>query len=90
MKRMRQTAGNAASAISVKTVARVAIDPSCIGCDLCPEIAPRIFRADPETGLAMVVRQPGCRSERRLVAEAVEICPVDAIYENGGNCETDR
>ena len=58
---------------------RYQVDARCIGCAVCSEIAPRTFRFDHEQGYAYVFRQPDGLREVRLCAEAVEICPVDAI-----------
>jgi ferredoxin len=61
---------------------RYQVDARCIGCAVCAEIAPRIFRFDHEQGCAYVFRQPDGDAEDGLCTEAVEICPVDAIGDN--------
>jgi len=63
------------------------VDTNCIGCTLCPEIAPGLFRSNHEEGYEYVCRQPSCDEEERLCAEAMEICPVNAIKEDGNNTD---
>jgi ferredoxin len=62
---------------------RVSVDASCIGCDLCPEIAPALFRTAIDTGAAYVWRQPSTPAEVQLCIEAMDTCPVDAIHDDG-------
>jgi len=63
------------------------VDTNCIGCAICPEIAPGIFRSNLEEGYEYVYKQPSCEEEERLCAEAMEMCPVDAIRKNGYNLD---
>ena len=60
------------------------VDERCIGCFICAEIAPRNFRADQEQGYDYVYKQPQSQREQRLCAEAMDICPVNAIGDDGG------
>ena len=55
----------------------------CIGCTICSEIAPDNFRSDHELGIDYVYKQPVNTGEERLCAEAMHICPVDAIGDDG-------
>lgn len=55
----------------------------CIGCTLCPEIAPANFASNLEAGYEYVCKQPVDNAEEQLCREAMEICPVDAIEDNG-------
>ena len=55
----------------------------CIDCTLCPEIAPANFRSNLEEGYEYVCKQPASGQEKRLCREAMEICPVDAIGNDG-------
>jgi len=55
----------------------------CIGCTLCPEIAPANFASNLEEGYEYVCKQPVDTEEEQLCREAMEICPVDAIRDNG-------
>ncbi len=54
----------------------------CIGCGICSEIAPQNFRSDHQQGYDYVYRQPGSDIEDRLCAEAMDICPVNAIADH--------
>lgn len=65
---------------------RYCVDERCIGCFICSEIAPRNFRTDPEHGYDYVYRQPQGQEERRMCAEAMEVCPVNAISDGRGRC----
>ncbi len=56
------------------------VDDSCIDCDACRQIAPRVFTA--RGGHAVVVRQP--EGDRRDAFRALVACPVGAI----GNAES--
>lgn len=49
----------------------------CIGCGLCPTIAPDIFTMDYEIGKAKVKKQPQTKSKQ--LESAVQNCPVSAI-----------
>ena len=68
---------------------RYYVDRSCIGCELCGEISPGNF--SPNTDLEhpdayyYVSRQPGTDEEENLCAEAMDMCPVNAIG-NDGKC----
>ena len=59
------------------------VDERCIGCTICSEIAPRNFRSDLEQGYDYVYKQPDNELEESLCAEAMDICPVDAIDDSG-------
>lgn len=55
------------------------VDERCIGCTICSAIAPHNFRSDHEQGYDYVYKQPENETEERLCAEAMDICPVNAI-----------
>jgi ferredoxin len=59
------------------------VDTKCIGCDICPEISPGNFCSNLEEGYEYVCRQPINETEEKLCAEAMEICPVNAIRDDG-------
>lgn len=59
------------------------VDDRCIGCRICSEIAPQNFRSDHEHGHDYVYKQPANAAEERLCAEAMDICPVNAIVDHG-------
>jgi ferredoxin len=56
----------------------------CIGCTICSEIAPRNFRTNHEHGYDYVNQQPQSQEENQMCAEAMGICPVNAIGDDGG------
>ena len=68
--------------LSANVPGKYQVDDACIGCAICAEIAPRNFRFDHEQGHGFVFRQPGSDLEERLCAEAMDICPVDAIADH--------
>ncbi len=59
------------------------VDERCIGCGICSAIAPRNFRSDHEQGYDYVYKQPENEAEESLCAEAMDICPVNAIGVGG-------
>jgi ferredoxin len=62
---------------------RYYVDERCIGCAICWEIASNHFRSDFAEGCGYVWRQPVSQGEMQLCAEAMEICPVNAIGNDG-------
>lgn len=59
------------------------VDERCIGCNVCSEIAPHNFRSNHQEDYAYVYKQPESELEENLCAEAMKICPVDAIGDSG-------
>jgi ferredoxin len=59
------------------------VDIRCIGCNVCAEIAPENFRSDLEEGHEYICKQPTTETEEGLCREAMEICPVNAIGNDG-------
>jgi ferredoxin len=59
-------------------------DDTCIDCGLCPDLAPGIFRRDPESGQSYVWHQPETPDELALAREAMESCPTETIGEDNG------
>lgn len=49
----------------------------CIGCGLCAEICPEVFRIA-EDGLSTVI--PGASVSDDKIAEAADACPVSVIH----------
>ena len=62
---------------------RYYIDAQCIDCDLCRETSPANFQRNEEAFHSFVSRQPDTPEEERLVREAMEYCPVEAIGNDG-------
>lgn len=59
------------------------VNESCIGCSICVEIAPDSFRSNLQEGYEYVFKQPETESEEKRCIEAMEICPVSAIGDDG-------
>ena len=59
------------------------VSTRCIGCTICPEIAPANFSSNLDEGYEYVCKQPADAKEEQLCREAMEICPVDAIGDDG-------
>jgi ferredoxin len=60
---------------------------TCIGCYLCAEIAPDNFMENRDeelsVGNSFVYKQPENEAETLLCEEAMDVCPADAILNNG-------
>ena len=63
------------------------VTKTCIGCVLCAEIAPDNFMENRDEELAVgncfVYKQPQNEAEALLCEEAMDVCPADAISNNG-------
>ena len=59
------------------------VDDQCIDCDLCRETATDNFTRNEDGGYSYVYKQPTTPEERALCEEAMEVCPVEAIGNNG-------
>ena len=55
------------------------VDEQCIGCFICAEIAPHNFCTNHEEGCDYVFKQPQSLEEEQMCAEAMTVCPVNAI-----------
>ena len=60
----------------------------CIGCMICREIAPENFREndpydDYHAVICFVAKQPDNDAELSLCEEAMDICPANAIHNDG-------
>ena len=53
------------------------INSKCIGCGICPRIAPENFKMDFETRKAVVISQKDIYSDK--IDQSIKICPTDAI-----------
>ncbi len=65
------------------------ITKSCIGCTLCSVIDPANFMENTDEELAVgncyVYKQPETEAEELLCEEAMDVCPADAIRNNGSS-----
>jgi ferredoxin len=61
----------------------------CIDCALCSAIAPDNFRENDDMELAVgnsyVYKQPENEAQENLCLEAMDVCPANAIRNNGLN-----
>lgn len=59
------------------------VDRECIDCDACQRSAPKNFTRDEDGCFAFVDKQPENDEEYQECIEAMEMCPVDAIGDDG-------
>ena len=68
-------------------VGKYYITKSCIGCTLCSAISPSNFMENTDEELAVghcyVYKQPETEAETLTCEEAMDVCPADAIRNNG-------
>ncbi|MEP6924520.1 MAG: ferredoxin [Pyrinomonadaceae bacterium] len=55
----------------------------CIDCDVCRDTSPANFTRNDENGYSFVYKQPETSEEIELCNEAMEVCPVEAIGNDG-------
>ena len=65
--------------VSKNVEGRYYVDESCIYCELCVETAPDNIAYDDVEGFAYIKKQPDCDEEHNLLAETIELCPIDSI-----------
>ena len=58
------------------------VDTGCIGCGLCVETEPKVFKMNVNE-LAYVYKQPSGTEETEAARTALESCPVESIGEDG-------
>jgi ferredoxin len=59
------------------------VDANCIACGVCTEEAPANFTMDDTNSFAFVKKQPADEKEKAACEEAVNVCPVNAIGNDG-------
>ena len=58
---------------------KININSNCVGCGMCQSVAEDFFKV---AGIpAHVIKQPATPEEEKLCAEAIDKCPVGAIYD---------
>lgn len=62
---------------------RFYVDKECIVCNLCRDVAPAVFKEADSGDHDVVFKQPETDEERELAREAMEVCPVEAIGDDG-------
>lgn len=55
----------------------------CIDCDVCRDTSPANFTRNDENGYSFVYKQPETSQEVELCNEAMNVCPVEAIGDDG-------
>ncbi|MNG02187.1 hypothetical protein D3C84_851990 [compost metagenome] len=63
------------------------VDCSCIACVSCITVAPDFFKMKNNNEYSVVQRQPQSAEEIQLCEEALELCPVSAIGNDGTDQE---
>ncbi len=59
------------------------VDRQCIDCDVCRDTSPKNFTRNDENGYSYVYKQPETPEEFALCDEALFVCPVEAIGDDG-------
>lgn len=59
------------------------VDATCIDCDQCREAAPTLFARSDDSSLSYVQRQPSTPGDFKLMEEVKELCPCQAIGDDG-------
>lgn len=59
------------------------VDRQCIDCDVCRDTAPKNFTRNDDNGYSFVYKQPQSQEELDLCQEAMDVCPVEAIGDDG-------
>ena len=62
---------------------RFYINSNCINCSLCSAIAENIFATNHHDGYEYIKKQPQNEQEVELVGEVIQLCPANAIRDNG-------
>ena len=62
---------------------RFYVTNDCLACDACVDTAPDNFRMD--EGLSYVYKQPSTPEEEKRCHEAMEHCPMEAIWDDGAS-----
>lgn len=62
---------------------RYYVDRSCVPCNLCLDEAPALMKASDDGDFAMFVRQPETPADEAQARAALEICPSEAIGDDG-------
>ena len=62
---------------------RFYVDDQCIACDACLIEAPGFFSMDQDESSAFVHKQPKSSTEISQCIEAMVLCPVNAIGDDG-------
>ena len=69
--------------VSQNIAGKIYVNTHCINCSLCAEIIPDVFATNHDEGYEYVKKQPQHKTEHKLVAEAMQLCPANAIRNDG-------
>jgi len=53
-------------------------EEECIGCGMCEQLCPEVFRLNPETNVAEVIDTDEGTEES--IQDAIDSCPVECIH----------
>ena len=62
---------------------RYYVDCTCVPCNLCVDEAPRLMAMSADEDHALFVRQPDSPEEESQARAALQICPTEAIGDDG-------
>ena len=54
------------------------VEEECIGCGMCQDTCPDVFKLNEEKGIAEVIKPQGGPED--LIQEAIDSCPVECIH----------
>ena len=54
------------------------VEEECIGCGMCQDTCPEVFKLNEETNVAEVIKPEGGPED--LIQEAIDSCPVECIH----------
>jgi ferredoxin len=74
---------NLAERLPDNALGKYYIDANCIDCDQCREAAPTLIGRNDDTGHSYVKRQPSTPLDLELIAEVKDLCPCQAIGDDG-------
>lgn len=65
------------------------VDQECIDCDTCRGIAPELFTRNDDDAHSYVQLQPTTEDDIEMCEEALELCPAQAIGNDGADMSTE-
>ena len=69
--------------VSENVRGRYYVDSQCVDCEVCRDLAPNNFTREQGRKYLFVSKQPENGEEESLCREAMAVCPVGAIGDNG-------
>jgi len=54
------------------------VEEDCIGCGMCQDTCPEVFKLNEETNIAEVINPEGGPED--LIQDAIDSCPVECIH----------